>query len=272
MLKLDSGKFFGSQVVNRHVGGIWASLARYDESLISSTNNQSNDWHAHQNPHFSFILEGGNLEQRKGFSTDCLPGRVLFYHSGELHQNVNVLYPSKNFNVEIDENFLSKYDLTELAIDSKLVSDSEIKFTMLRIYKEVIYQSEITELAVHSLILGTITKKEIIKKGSAGQPCWVGKIIEVLNDRWNENFSLSGLSQAAGVHPTTISKHFPKYFSCTLGEYVRRLRVERSFSLIKQSNLSLTDVALECGFADQSHFIRVFKNLTGLLPSTFRRI
>jgi AraC family transcriptional regulator len=143
---------------------------------------------------------------------------------------------------------------------------------MLRIYKEAISQSEACEPAVHSLILGAVSKKETNAKKTSPLPRWAGKVFQILRDRWDENLSLQELSDACGAHPITISKHFPKYFSCTLGEYVRRARIEKSLALIKQSDNSLTDIAHHCGFADQSHFTRVFKDLTGLKPGSFRRI
>jgi AraC family transcriptional regulator len=271
MQELNSGKYFGSEVRNRNIGGIWTSVARYDETLHLKPTNL-NDWHFHQNPHFSFILEGGNIERRKTLSGESRPGQVRFYHAGEPHQNVNVLYPSKNFNIEIDADFLSRYDLSESAIESAAVDCSNIKFTMLRIYREAVSQTEASELAVHSLILGAVSKNEDNAKKTLQLPRWADKVIQILRDRWDENLSLQELSEASGVHPTTISKHFPKYFSCTLGEYVRRVRVEKSLALIKQSGDSLTDIAHCCGFADQSHFTRVFKDLTGLKPGSFRRI
>jgi AraC family transcriptional regulator len=42
--------------------------------------------------------------------------------------------------------------------------------------------------------------------------------------------------------------------------------------MIKQSNSDLSQVAYACGFADQSHFIRTFKSMTGLLPAKFKNL
>jgi AraC family transcriptional regulator len=272
MKELNAGKYFGSEVKSRNIGGIWTSVAQYEETPHIKPANL-NDWHFHQNPHFSFILEGGNIERRKTVSAESRPGQVRFYHAGEPHQNVNVLYPSKNFNVEINRDFLSRYDLDESAIESAVAAGfSSIKFTMLRIYKEAVSPSEACELAVHSLILGAVSKKADKAKKTFQLPRWADKVVQILHDRWDENLSLKELSEASGVHPITISKHFPKYFSCTLGEYTRRVRVEKSLALIRQSDDSLTDIAYNCGFADQSHFTRVFKNLTGLQPSAFKKI
>jgi AraC family transcriptional regulator len=272
MHELNSGKFFGSEIKNHFIGGVWTSLAQYDEALRRSAKNFSNAWHVHQNPHFSLILEGGNIERRRNTEAEGLPGQIRFYHAGEPHQNVNVLYPSKNFNVEIDAHFLSRYDLSESMIDSADVPFSSIKFTMLQIYKETFGQPETSELAIHSLILGMFSRKGFDAKKTPPLPRWADRVIQILHDRWNENLTLKELSEIAGVHPITVSRHFPKYFFCTLGEYVRRVRIEKSLRLIKQSNDSLTDIAHNCGFSDQSHFTRVFKELTGLRPGSFRRI
>jgi AraC family transcriptional regulator len=271
MLELGAGKFLGSDVRTWEADSVWYSLARYDESLRARRHSPSYGWHSHRNPHFSFILEGGNVERRERAVNDCLPGRLLFYRSGEPHQNVNVIYPSKNFNVEMGENFFSRYDLSEADVDAGLATGPTAKFTMLRVYKAALDGGVGAGLEIHSLLLSLLFGGE--KGRHAGPPPpWVARVAEIINDRWDENLSLLELSRETGVHPTTISKHFPRYFSCTLGEYVRRLRVEQALVMIRRSNRSLTEVAHSCGFADQSHFTRVFKETTGLLPKSYRNI
>jgi two-component system response regulator YesN len=55
-----------------------------------------------------------------------------------------------------------------------------------------------------------------------------------------------------------------------VGEYVRRLRVGQACRRLAHSNASLSEIAFEAGFSDQSQFCRVFKRVTGLTPGTFR--
>jgi AraC family transcriptional regulator len=114
-----------------------------------------------------------------------------------------------------------------------------------------------------------ITNKKFVEKS---RPNLLDKIVELLNDNWNSEISLSDLAFVANVHPKTISKHFPRYFNCTLGEYRRIIKVDKSLSLIKTSNLSLTEIAYECGFYDQSHFTATFKYMTGFRPKEFQKI
>ena len=103
-------------------------------------------------------------------------------------------------------------------------------------------------------------------------PAWVSLVKDYLHTHWDKNITLKELSLAANVHPVTISKYFHKYFSCTLGTYMRKLKVEKALSIIKSGNSSLAATAYECAFSDQSHFIRTFKQMTGFLPAIYQKL
>ena len=103
-------------------------------------------------------------------------------------------------------------------------------------------------------------------------PSWVKTIRALLQDRCTEKITLQELAAVADVHPVTISKYFPAYFSCTLGDYMRKLNVEKALRLIKDPGVSLSGVTYACGFADQSHFIRTFKHYTGFLPAAYQKL
>ena len=133
----------------------------------------------------------------------------------------------------------------------------------------MLLQEAESSLSIQSLILELLSKPESPAKKNP--PAWVNPLSHLLQDHWNEEMSLSQIAQLLQVHPVTISKNFRKYFGCTLGEYRRRLKIEHSIGLIKTTQASLSQIAVECGFADQSHFIRNFKSNTGYLPKDFRR-
>lgn len=81
--------------------------------------------------------------------------------------------------------------------------------------------------------------------------------------------SLDDLAATGNVHPVTVSRSFPRYFGCTLGEYMRKLKIERSLAIIRSHKASLTSVVYSCGFFDQCRFTRVFSHLNGVLPSVW---
>jgi AraC-like DNA-binding protein len=56
-----------------------------------------------------------------------------------------------------------------------------------------------------------------------------------------------------------------------LGEYIRKLKIEKSLIFLHKND-SLSEIAFDCGFADQSHFIRCFKENIGITPLKYRKI
>ena len=61
-------------------------------------------------------------------------------------------------------------------------------------------------------------------------------------------------------------------YGCTVGEYVRRLRIEFACRELSDSEKPLAFIAQNAGFFDQSHFSKTFKLLTGQSPAAYRKL
>jgi AraC family transcriptional regulator len=262
MLQLKSGEYLGQVNKNWDADGVLISETAYPVRVFEG-------WHYHENHHISFIIRGGNKEQREGRETEILPGTIVSYQSGELHRNFNTNASSRNINLEIEASFFTRYDLPPNAFNIAGPGCADAKFATLKIYRECLANAGHSSVAVHSLLLGLLdyldTTPSIIPK-------WVSLLRDILHDRWNDNIRLEELARLVQVHPITISKSFSRYFHCTLGEYIRKLRIEKAIQLVQTTDWSLTTIAHHCGFFDQSHFIRVFKNMTGFLPGRYKRL
>jgi AraC family transcriptional regulator len=264
MLHLRAGRYLGSNKKSWDANGILVSETEYHSKVFEG-------WHYHENSHLTLILQGGNREQRKKGEFEAAPGTIVFYASGELHRNLNTEHPSRNVNVEIENNFFAKYDLDITTFNVSRLNYANAKFALLKAYQECLTNDDYSQATIHGLLLDFFTTA-LPGDSKKNNPRWATLLIEILNDRWNENISLHELSRLVHVHPVTISKFFPNYFSCTLGEYVRKIRIEKATTLIRKTHLSLTDIAHQCGFFDQSHFIRVFRQTTGFLPTRYKKI
>ena len=80
------------------------------------------------------------------------------------------------------------------------------------------------------------------------------------------------LAGIAGVHPVHLSREFHKHFHMTIGEYIRKRRIEHASELLSNSELSMAEIASTCGFSDQSHFCALFKKHSGMTPAKFRDV
>lgn len=98
------------------------------------------------------------------------------------------------------------------------------------------------------------------------------KAREFLDASIDGDISLSRLAVECGLS----ARHFARAFQQSLGvppyRYLLKRRVERAKDLLERSSLSLLDIALACGFADQSHFTRVFRASIGTTPGAWRRM
>jgi len=105
-------------------------------------------------------------------------------------------------------------------------------------------------------------------------PAWAKELKEIIQDQIDTNLTLSlkEVSQSLHVHPTYLSREFSKYFDdLSFGDYIRKLRIEKSIQLLDDPKYSLSEVAYLTGFSDQSHFTRIFKKVTGKNPSAYKK-
>ncbi len=98
----------------------------------------------------------------------------------------------------------------------------------------------------------------------------VNRAIDAIVTGLDQPLRLEELSRTAGFSPYHFHRIFAALMGETIGQFVKRLRLERALSLMTRApRRSLTDVALACGFASSSDFSRSFKQRYGVPPSRF---
>jgi AraC family transcriptional regulator len=251
-------------------------ITKITESLdirVSTRFGAANDQgkHEHEHANLVFILDGGCAEKRQHYTYERKAADLAFLHAGEAHETIFAKMPTRYISLDIKPEAFTENDLTESGILNTIRKCPDAKFLVLKMYRELLHNDDLTTDSVKMLFseFASLSRDMATKKIT---PAWVVTVHELLNDRWNETVTLKDLSQAAGVNPITISKHFPTYFACTLGSYLRKLRIERSLSLIKNKGTSLTQTAYACNFSDQSHFIRNFRAYTLLSPKQYEKL
>lgn len=260
MLALQKGNFMGQVDHYTNAGGVITSLSCYPHDVPYDEH-----LHYHETLHLSMILQGGNVEKRKIKQIDCLPGTVTCYDAGEPHYSVKIVPDSCHINLEITEEFITTHDLSINAGILERCAPTDSRFLMLKVYKELMVNDDESSLSIASALLSVLNLTSKLSNGK-DIPNWVGMVKEALHDQWNEPVTLNKLALIANLHPANLSGYFPKYFGCTLGEYRRKLKIEKALELVKCRQLSFTAIAHQAGFADQSHFTRVCKETTGWNP------
>ena len=121
-------------------------------------------------------------------------------------------------------------------------------------------------------LFAEVLGREVRDAGAdAVRPYWLDRVDELIHERFAEPLGLSFLAEEVGVHPVHLARVFRRHHGRSIGEAIRRKRVEQALARLRTGASGLAQLALECGFADQSHLTREFDREVGLTPGRFRR-
>ncbi len=96
------------------------------------------------------------------------------------------------------------------------------------------------------------------------------RVVDYIHDHLSQDLSLAELAQLVDMSPSHFKVIFKQSMGLPVHQYVIRSRVEYATDLIARGKLSLSEVAFQAGFANQSHMARSMKRLTGVTPSAIR--
>ena len=85
------------------------------------------------------------------------------------------------------------------------------------------------------------------------------------------NISIDAMARVAGLSSYYFTRQFKQSTGLAPHQYVTQQRIDRAKRLLKQRDLSIAQVGIECGFPNQSHFSRVFRQVVGFTPSRYRK-
>jgi len=99
----------------------------------------------------------------------------------------------------------------------------------------------------------------------------MGKLISTLEQRFSESWTLAQMAKFARLSRTSLLRIFRQATGKSPVDYLIGLRVEAAKRLLRQSELTMTEIALEAGFSDSNYFARQFRAVTGTTPTAYRR-
>lgn len=265
-MTLPNAHFQGTVLGKKEVSGFVLAELAYPSGLKVPK-------HCHEVANFCIALQGSCNETLGKKSRDYKPRSMVFLPPEETHSLEFHASGLRCFTIEIAPIWLDRTRDYSLVLDRSVhVHGGILAHTLMKLYDEFRQMDEVSPLVIEGLTL------ELLARASRSQqnvqertpPRWLEQAKEFLLAHFTEHLNLVTVSEAVGVHAVHLAREFRKHYHCTAGEYVRQLRIEYACSEMCRANLSLAEIALTAGFADQSHFSKVFKRFTGMTPAEYR--
>jgi AraC family transcriptional regulator len=230
--------------------------------------------HTHKFASFSLVMSGSYLENLSRQSFRRKSSTVVFHPPEESHA-VNFETNVQILSVEFDFKRLAAIcEHSAVLTEPASLQTENINYLGRRICQEFQKPDAFSALAIEGLILEILAEasRRTTSAGEKQFPRWLEQTREFLHAHFADSFVVEDVARIAGVHPVHLSRVFRQKFGCTIGEYVRRLRVEFANRQIAATAAPLSEIALAAGFADQSHLNKIFKSAFGLTPAEHRKI
>lgn len=127
--------------------------------------------------------------------------------------------------------------------------------------------------AHHALNLLLLSAEPVAAAGGAGTalPARVAAAAAFMEAHAAEPLTVTDIARAAGLGPSQLHAEFRRALGCGVAEYLRRVRLDRAGALLAGSTMPIAEVALACGYADQTALTRALRKDRGTTPAVLRR-
>ena len=229
--------------------------------------------HQHAYACFHYVLEGVYAEASRNGARLAPASCGLLKPPGLPHWN-EFTDQASTLRIEYPPESLRLVD-RQLPDGINLVSCPSLSRACTALTHELADMDDCSALAAEGLaleILATSVRQVgSLRSSHEAAPPWLRRCEEMLRDGYRRTQRFTHIALELDVSRTHLATAFRAHHGCSMGEFVRKLRVDHVKREIANSNLALAQIAVEAGFADQSHCSRVFRRQTGVTPAQWSR-
>ncbi|ALS01858.1 hypothetical protein ATZ33_10855 [Enterococcus silesiacus] len=256
---------------------LFSFTSRNPDRLIST--------HWHESAELLYCLKG-NLEVRFPQVTYLLePGDTLFINSNIIHSSRSPL-PNEVFVMQFPLKFLQ--EMTQNQYNDQFLfnliplkeKDEQLQTLLNQIFKDYQVNDLATNLLVKSRTLAVLslltekysiplaTKKTIKSLKHLERLKQVNEYVQI---NYNQSLKLEQVAEVFNYDPAYFSRFFKKYMGIPFSEYVNTVRLEKAYYQLRDTDMTVLDIAMANGFFSVKSFYNVFKKNYSLSPQQYRQ-
>lgn len=241
--------------------------------------------HYHKELELILALEGSTSMVVDGEIVETKPNVLYFINPYQIHSMHIITPPSRYDCLVVPLNLLSltagHAAMTELITpifngEMCFIQQTQDPFLVdlfKRIVDNYVQKEKRAALIVAYLLLFLDYCQEhgLLKETSSVSTTPIRKAIDFIQCNFNKKILLDDIAAAAGMNTKYFCSYFKKHTRTTPITYLTMLRIRHAKLLLRERNLSVLEIALNCGFDNVSFFIRQFKIATGQTPGQYRK-
>lgn len=249
--------------------------------------------HMHNSVEIMYVISGKCLVETKDDSYILKKGEFILLDANIEHRlQVDKDKPCRMLNIEFGfhddtDCILSIY---ELAKDSEefgrllqscrpymIFKDSEDTYTALKSLILELDRNGGSENLLVQLLFGQLLIKvsrlycEIEDNSAHAGLTYVKKAVQYIHQHYDMDIAVKDIASAISINPGYLHRIFRLHRDCTVNDYLLRFRVEKAKSLLINTDIQITDISNYVGMNSSQYFAYVFKKITGLTPSAYRK-
>ena len=264
---------------------------------IFQDNLDKSSWHYHDYYEISFITEGTGKRIVADSIEEFQPGDLVFIgrnlphtwivDKDQLTPNKRMLemvflqFPPEALSSELlslpeFKNVAQALNLSERGIritdqTLNIVSEIMLQLPYLNNFERFLQFFKLMDIIGQSRNFIPLATKEYIKKRFHPKNKRIQTIHDFLMKNYRESINLKQIASLVNMAEGSLCRFFKMQVGITIFEYLNQIKIEFACNLLMDNNLSILDVAIDCGFNNLSHFNKQFKLITGVIPKDYRQ-
>lgn len=210
------------------------------------------------------------------------PGDFYIVNSNELHQILGVepslhhaiiFHPRLldfNFFDHTEEQFIKPITSGNAKFSSHVYKDQDHLSIMRQLVDTDVKEYLSIKILIYTLINEFYHHHLIETNAQPNKHDDIKKVILYIQNNFSTCLVLDDIAKQINISPNHLCKYFKKKMGITVFQYINQYRISQSMYLLVNTNLSITDIALNCGFENISYYNRTFKKMTSLTPNQYR--
>ncbi len=257
----------GSSIACERIGGV-------NDNMFKS--------HYHNYYEIYYLEEGERYHMLQDNLYPLSPGQLILFSPYIMHRSYgeeNI--PFKRIVLYFQREEIASQELLELLDQGNGVYRPELRVQVLlhRILETLLEQTDISSglqqgyrpTLLNLLLYTMIFQTQKLAMNTGGQQSRMSQVISYIHNHYQEELCLEQLARKFYISPYYLCREFKHYTNSTVIQYINITRIMNAQRKFMETDKNITQISKETGFSNITHFNRVFKMVTGMTPSSYRK-